>query len=198
MTVLVDDHLYFSADYNKKLDENGTYTRDIPLLNLYEDHYLFVYGTLKRGCSGSSIILSNRKNRFCGIGVTVDNSFDLLINNHALPVVIENTNKERLLKVKGELWLIDVETLIKIDNMESNGFIYERELRQIIVGKESVLAWMYLGIPKFWRNKELHDSPKFPTNNAASVPVAERTNKHYVHYYNEGFAHKITNKKEAD
>lgn len=192
-----DSHLYFSLDYPEKLKENGSYTRDIPLLNLYENHYLFTYGTLKRGCGASSVILASRENRFCGIGVTADDTFDMLIAEHGFPVVMEKTHKDRLLKVKGELWLVNTETLIKIDNMESNGYIYERELRRVIVGKEGVLAWMYVGVPKFWRGKILHDSPRFPTNNAASVPLHERTNKHFVHYYSEKMAAKIAGKAQV-
>ena len=180
--------LYFSGDYKKKLRENGDFTRDIAVLNGFEDHYVFVYGTLKRGHKRHSILASSRSNRFCGVGVTLGKTYDLLIANpENIPVLMENTTKERLLKTKGELWLVDTETLIKIDHVESNGYIYERVPRRIVVGKEYVIAWIYLGMPKFWRDKDLKDSPKF-SSGSDSEP------KHYFHFYNEGISQRLMSK----
>lgn len=189
-----DDHLYFSRDYKKKLEENGQYTRDIPSLNRYDNHYLFVYGTLKRGYLRHAT-LSGSKSIFCGVGVTVDETFDMLIADPAnFPVIIEYTSQERQLKVKGELWLVDTETLIKIDHMEANGTAYEREQRRVYVGKECIPAWIYIGISKFWREQELQDSPRFLMNNASAVPVSERTNKHYHHFFNPGISQRLMTK----
>lgn len=188
-----DDDLYFSSDYRKKLDENGEFTRDIPYLNLYDNHYVFVYGTLKRTCSRHNVLSSSRTNVFGGVAMTKDKNFDLVLHKESgIPVVLENTTKERLHAVKGELWLIDTETLIKLDHIESNGFVYERELRKVWVGKECITAWMYIGNNRFWLDKNVIDFPKFITpSDGASVP------KDYFHQYSEIIGKRLAGKEEG-
>ena len=191
------DHMYFSSDYKKRLTENGNYTRDIPYLNLYENHYVFVYGSLKRGHSRHSILTASQRTKFCGVGVSDDHTFDLVIADPGnIPVLLESTAKERLLKIKGELWLVDTETLIKLDHIESNGYLYERQSRRFWVGKESIPAWIYIGCPKFWRDKVLRDFPKFVSNNCIGIPMDQRTNKHFHYSFDETMARKLMRKND--
>src|SRR5690349_13042667 len=103
----VSETLFFSNDYKKKLFDNSRYTDDIAILNTMNNHYLFVYGSLKRGCSKHITLSANMKNIFCGNGVTSDSDFDMVISDPGgFPVLLEGTGaKDRLAKVKGELWL---------------------------------------------------------------------------------------------
>lgn len=172
--------LFFSADYKKRLQENGEWTDDIPYLNLYDRHHVFVYGTLKRGCNRHITLSSNTRNTYCGLGVTHKNSFDLLIAKpSAIPVAIENVAKARDAKIKGELWLVPTETILRMDRIESNGHLYERVVEKIHVGTEIIPAFMYVGLKDFWNNKELIDNPRMQENG-----------KHY-HWFNTALAARL-------
>ena len=68
---------YISDEISKTLVKQADMTPDVPELNLYENHYLFVYGTLKRGCRNHDMIKSQKKTKFCGVGVSSASNFDL-------------------------------------------------------------------------------------------------------------------------
>ncbi len=94
--------------------------------------------------------------------------------------MIEETNKARHAKVKGELWLVPTETLLKTDMVEGNGVMYERILDKVFVGTETIPCFMYLGMKSFWRDKDTADNPRMMQDG-----------KPY-HFYNEKIAERLS------
>lgn len=185
--------MWFSGNYKKQLEENGKYTTDIPWLNNFEDHHVFVYGSFKRGCARHIVLSSNTKNRYFGPAVTATQDYDMLVANPAgFPIVFNNcTEKGRLHKVKGELWMVPTETILRMDNIEANGLVYSRELTSIFVGKQTVYAWMYIGNPGFWRNKDMVNSPKWITSSKEGGELPRRREDYY-HFFREDVAARLT------
>jgi hypothetical protein len=70
---------WFSQGYRDILNDNGKYTWDIPYLNQYEGHYVFVYGTLRRGGSNHLVLSGNTKNVFGGVAVTSSARWDMWV-----------------------------------------------------------------------------------------------------------------------
>jgi gamma-glutamylcyclotransferase (GGCT)/AIG2-like uncharacterized protein YtfP len=162
--------LFFSFDFKKVLQDQAKWTSDIPYLNQFENHYVFVYGTLKRGMRRSEILTKNQQCKFCGVAVTEFNELDLLLfvdessaEGH-FPVLFDHVSKSRNAKVKGELWLVPTEVLLQLDKIEGNGYMFEREWTSVWVGTEKVHAFCYYGIKEFWRFQNLIDLPIMKSN----------------------------------
>lgn len=171
----------FSFDAREVLEDNGEFTPDIPYLNQYKNHYVFTYGTLKRGSSRNIVFSCNPKNEFCGVGVSKGNFDMLLYPEGGFPVAFEGLgNEERNTKLKGELWLVPTDTILKLDRIEANGKIFIRTYRKIWVGEECVSAFVYLGIKDFW-----HKCP-----NLLDLPMIRQNNKKY-HFFHEGLAARV-------
>jgi len=100
------------------------------------ENFLFVYGTLKRGFC-NHYFLSGSK--FVGKGVTKE-KYALYLKGE-IPYVIK---KPPVSKIKGEVYLVDSETLKNIDELEGHPFCYFRELTDIqLKTGEEIKAWMY-------------------------------------------------------
>ncbi len=103
---------------------------------------LFVYGTLKRGF-GNNVLLKNSK--FIGKAVTED-YFD--VYSCGFPCAYPNPNGK---KISGEIYELSREDFIVIDSLESNGFLYEREVQKFYCYKldKTLDAWIYIIISPY-------------------------------------------------
>ena len=98
---------------------------------------LFVYGTLKRGF-GNSILLRNSE--FVGCATTKD-FFD--VYDCGFPCAYPNQDGKR---IYGEIYELTEQDFVFTDRLESNGFLYQREVREFDCYNlnENCLAWIYL------------------------------------------------------
>lgn len=175
---------WFSQGYRDILNDNGKYTWDIPYLNQYEGHYVFVYGTLRRGGSNHLVLSGNTKNVFGGVAVTSSARWDMWVADTGagkprFPVMLYSGDKSRWAKVKGELWYVPTETILKMDRLEANGTLYERTMEGVWVGNEKVNAFVYEGMPSFWKDKATFNSPLMKQNGAS------------YHYFHQGMANTL-------
>jgi gamma-glutamylcyclotransferase (GGCT)/AIG2-like uncharacterized protein YtfP len=178
MSVHIDTREWVADTLCDMMDMNRRYTVDLPLLNKFKNHYVFVYGTLKAGCSRASALGVNRKNEFLGGAVTKSKELELVLSAHGgFPIALENTgNTTRYAPIRGQLWSVPTETILKLDAIESNGSMFFRETRLIHCGIHQVPAFMYIGVSNLWRQAQLLD-----------LPIVEVNNKRY-HVFNEGQA----------
>jgi gamma-glutamylaminecyclotransferase len=98
-------------------------------------HVVFVYGTLLRGLS-NHILLAQA--RFLGAART-KNSYALYLDT--FPKVVR---EEAVSPVVGELYLVDGQTLARLDDLEDHPFEYRREQITVIMDDgEETLTWIY-------------------------------------------------------
>jgi len=176
--------LFFSLTFKNELKEIAKWTHDVPYLNQFDNHYVFVYGSLKRGQKRGDLLTKSSKTKFCGIGVTESQEYEMLLHVNEdtrdnFPVIFENISKTRNAKVKGELWLVPTDVLLHMDKLEGNGYLYDRTWTTIQVGTERVHSFIYEGIKSFWKYQDLVD-----------LPILKENGKSY-HFYHGGMADKI-------
>lgn len=153
---------------DKALDIES-FTKDYPVLNLFEDHYIFVYGTLKYGYSNHRVI-NNKDCTFIADAFSTHAHFLLKQTRGGIPALLGTfgqTNKAAK-HVKGELYLVKTKMLPALDAFEQNGVIYKRTKLLFSVPypadkDELVPAWTYVGIKSAWEsaNETLDLCPSF-------------------------------------
>lgn len=160
------------------MEINRKFTVDLPILNQFENHYVFVYGTLKKGFSRSQALTREPRNEYCGIAMTDDKEFELVLSADAgFPVALRDTgNTSRLAPISGQLWLVPTSMILKLDRVEGNGQMYFREYHKVTCGVNTVPAFLYRGVNTFWRDKTLLD-----------LPIMKKGGDPY-HFYHEGQA----------
>ena len=93
--------------------------------SLDREHYLFVYGTLKRGMQWHDKFLA-RDAHFCGRATTMVR-LRLTVGNCGVPyLLLPEDNTEPLADVEGrqihgELWIVNDDTLLGMDQYEGIG-----------------------------------------------------------------------------
>ena len=105
---------------------------------------LFVYGTLKRGF-GNNYMLRNSK--FVGKSISVDR-FD--VYDCGFPCAYESPDGKLL---SGEIYELSDEDFIFTDRLESNGYLYERQVRNFECRNVQGItkSWIYIIINPFGR-----------------------------------------------
>lgn len=148
------------------LDTEG-FTKDYPDLNLFEDHYLFVYGTLKHGYSNHRVI-DNKDCLFLADAISTDGHFVMKQTRGGIPVILGTwgTQATDAKHVKGELYLVKTPMLRKLDVFEQNNVIYKRlKLRfsvPVPAAKDEIVpAWAYVGMKNNWVGESLGYCPYF-------------------------------------
>ena len=100
-----------------------------------ENNYLFVYGTLKRGFGNNYIL---RNSEFIGSAVSEDK---FVVYDCGFPCAYPDYNGK---KIKGEIYKLTEEDFIFTDRLESNGYLYNREVQEFITKKGLIKAWIYI------------------------------------------------------
>lgn len=135
------------------------FTHDLPLLLKKENHFLFVYGTLRRGKSNHS--LTQRTGiQYIGRGLTKANNYAMF--QSGVPVVLPIPEKSKIPKghIYGELYKVPTRYMPEFDALEGNGTVYQRRKTRIQLAKEphhnlenhEVTAWMYHGLDHYFCN----------------------------------------------
>jgi gamma-glutamylaminecyclotransferase len=93
---------------------------------------LFVYGTLKRGCSNHAVM---RGAEFAGEAATEPGY--LMVNCGSYPGLVRAANGQAGMAIRGELYRIDEALLAKLDRFESVPTEYVRETIRLADGSEA-------------------------------------------------------------
>lgn len=142
--------------FHKKVVANNSLSDDIPNLNDYENHYVFVYGTLMQG--GSRPFLNPRD--MVGKGRTLSAGF--VMRRYApgnFPVVYAGGDIEPKGFVNGELYLVPTSTIPWLDRIEANGYLYRRRATRVWSYRtmEAITAWMYFILPDKIEEQQVDD-----------------------------------------
>lgn len=137
----------------KELIEAADYTHDYPRLARKTFHYVFVYGTLKKGFRNHSALSSSR---LVGCGFTaVDRFFLAKHSTYAYPIAFFDNNLATRGRIYGEIYRVHPSVIQRLDDLESNELMYKRHLLNFTVASpgqetQNVHAWTYVGIKDFW------------------------------------------------
>jgi gamma-glutamylaminecyclotransferase len=102
---------------------------------------VFVYGTLKAGYGNHQLLADS-----ISIGDASTVARWAMIDS-GFPVVLPGDDGQ----VVGEVYDIDKITLQRLDRLESNGHMYQREVVDVALANGEVIqAWMYVGVPDYW------------------------------------------------
>ncbi len=82
-------------------------------------YHVFVYGSLKKGFGNHHLL---NDSEFLGEAETCDSRFEM-VSLGGFPGVYDEGND----KIKGEIYLINQNTLTKLDRLESEGTFYSRK-----------------------------------------------------------------------
>jgi gamma-glutamylcyclotransferase (GGCT)/AIG2-like uncharacterized protein YtfP len=158
------------ADVQKLVESSfkrAHFTPDFPKLNREAEHYIFVYGTLKRNKSNHRVIEKN--SRYVTTAFTADKSFIMKETKGGhIPVVLGtlgDKDQSQAARVQGEVYLVPTSMMERLDEFEQNGVLYRRaKLCVNTADKQRFIAWTYLGIKTAWINDvNLGWAPKWTT-----------------------------------
>lgn len=170
------------------LRARASYTPDLLELKKYDNHLLFVYCTLKKSYKDNGIL---KDSIYLGEGKTQSSTFNL--KESAFPVAFSvlldsSPNKGRL---KGEVYAVSLETIMKIDILKNNGAYHNRVKRQILledqkytthgkVCKPYTLCHIYLGNENYWNGRHLSQTIPY----TITYPGTERPRQKVFEYNN--------------
>lgn len=129
---------------------NGSYfTKDIPSLERYHWHYLFVYDDLKKGLDQNDYLAGAELISTKAYTSEARYEMKYLQNKgYKMPYIRFTGDKNRNGYIRGDLYRVFTEEIIDIDTLNNNGEMYFRVKLPIIISshtKQSVLAWTYMG-----------------------------------------------------
>jgi gamma-glutamylaminecyclotransferase len=140
-------------------------------------HLVFVYGTLKKTYGNNRLLQTSE---FLGEDTTIG---DFRMKQVGFPAVwkareddeISDAEKPFYGKVSGEVYRVTDEVLERLDNLESNGRMYQRE--QVLVESDdngdTGMAWMYIATPSFW--KQIENYPDIMPNEEGIISWPMKT-----------------------
>jgi len=106
---------------------------------------VFVYGTLMSGYGNHKYFLSDAD--VWGEAVTVEPKYDLVCLG-GFPGVLPGGE----CAIDGELYTVDDFTMKRLDRLESNGEMYQREIVPVMTQNGGIVnAWMYIFLGEPWR-----------------------------------------------
>ena len=119
---------------------------------------VFVYGTLRRGCSNARFLANTE---FVGYGSTVDSYSLYADRDSGLPCVVERP----LTAIVGELYRVSSALLLgPLDALEEHPEVYRRKLVPVVVNGFEYAAWMYIWPHPVTDSFELIPSGNFGTD----------------------------------
>lgn len=138
--------------------ENASYTPDLPELMQKDSHYVFVYGTLKKGFRNHRIL---EIEEYVGPGSTLNNYSMLVTKNTKapFPIVFPDGRADRRGAIYGEIFKVRPRVIRELDYLESNGTMYKRSITPVYVAFKNgsvkkIYAFMYKGKRDFWSTRE--------------------------------------------
>lgn len=196
----------FDKEWIDSVDEKTKYTPDIWHLDRYTTIPLFVYGEEQSRHEKNSDMLGwyvpktvafTTENFTMWKHVLGKESYPIVMNNN-LP--FENYNwfnirhgKLPMAKIRGEIYHVDQESIIELDNYRQNGLKFERVLTQVIVPHrdprytgflhlKDMKAYMYIGKESYWEDQILMGA-KNPTPRFRRVRSFENKRAYAKPYY---------------
>lgn len=128
----------------------------------YDDkrHRVFVYGTLMRGYANNYTFLQGEDTVFMGNACTSSPMYLIYSGGPGtFPVACDympETSVTEELQILGELYDVSSSTLLKMDQLEGEGYMYDRKRRPVVDGEAvSHIAEMYVGVPSFWEKEQI-------------------------------------------
>jgi gamma-glutamylcyclotransferase (GGCT)/AIG2-like uncharacterized protein YtfP len=118
-------------------------------INWDATYNVFVYGTLKSHQANHDLLApAETGSTFIGAAVSTKETYMMACNGGFPMVQDTQTIGYNRYKVIGEIYKIDHQTLIRLDQLESNGRLYSRAQKTFLVNLEGepteVTAWIYL------------------------------------------------------
>ncbi|XP_055374256.1 putative gamma-glutamylcyclotransferase CG2811 isoform X2 [Condylostylus longicornis] len=137
-----------------------------------KNHHVFVYGTLKRNQPNHYWLTDpeNGEAIFIGEGKTKE-KFPLVVGTrYNIPFLLNKVGVGN--NIEGEIYEINDKMLSKLDILEDYPQYYDREIRDIQMGNETLKCWLYLirKFPESLLNKKLLTS----YSNTKELPYRER------------------------
>lgn len=156
-----EDHSIWSSLDNLKSEiseivERGHYTPDFPKLNELSHQYIFVYGTLKHGYRNHKLL---HDQDLVGCGYTDQDRFFLAKEKQAkFPIALFDNREHVRARLYGEIYKVQPEVILDLDNLESNGILFKRfplliNYFQKIGGPYTLRCWVYIGIKDYWASR---------------------------------------------
>lgn len=156
MSVRRDKDSYLT---NELLQRKNDTTPDFLKMKLRGDFLpVFVYGTLK---SGGRLASALDGSAFLGEAGTVTSTYKMMISSGNFPVVRPVTKGGG--QIMGEVYMCHPRTILRLDEIEANGTMYDRQERHVWLYDQSYLtdsgrrvvpsvrASMYVGNADFWK-----------------------------------------------
>jgi gamma-glutamylcyclotransferase (GGCT)/AIG2-like uncharacterized protein YtfP len=148
----------FKKKMHDMIDRN-CYTPDMMQIEAQRGHLLFVYGTLKNGCT-RNWMLKSYKARFVASAISW-NMFSMFYSPKlGFPVVMPSYKESAVGNIVGQLWIVPPKAIRVLDECEKNGDMYFRQRinTQIITKPTDTnfqqyacqYAWAYIGNPLEW------------------------------------------------
>ena len=107
--------------------------------------HVFVYGTLKRGFRNHTILEYDTE--FVSDAILKNHTMYYSSNDHGFPVAVADKNSN----IVGELYeILDEDVLGDLDDLEAEGFMYERKTLIVHTPTKTVHSYVYIGLPSVW------------------------------------------------
>lgn len=147
-------------------------TPDMPEIRAQGNQLVFVYGTLKQSFHNHHVL--NRDAQYLGKARTYKDGWSMF-DTGGFPVVLPAQDAGNF--VYGEVYSVTPDNMIRLDGLESNGYMYQRERvrfklldqemeHEMFKGKVNALrdAWMYVGMSDYWADETriTEIGPTFP------------------------------------
>jgi gamma-glutamylcyclotransferase (GGCT)/AIG2-like uncharacterized protein YtfP len=174
--------------------DRGYYSPDLPTLNRYTHHDVFIYGSNKKNMGRPWLV---RKGTPLGVGYTLSDKFVMYSETRDNPeaVILPSGTPSLCASVYGELYRITTEQLLRLDFNMSNRSQFMRIKQTIRVkrGNQYVnyMCWIYVGNRSYWGDKinnADNSHKRLSLCEITSVNIGNRL----IPYYN--FQHKYTKK----
>lgn len=159
--------------YNHMRDlskRDNTNTRDWKFRKIEDWIPVFVYGSLKSGGWLHNIL---KDSFWLGDATTALKEFAMWDSGSGFPVVRDvHKDHEAAGRIVGELYMVDPVTLLELDRVEGNNYMYSRRQAwvwaqdhtkevedantgEIRKARPAIHAWVYVGMNDFWRGHDL-------------------------------------------
>ena len=114
---------------------------------------VFVYGTLRKGSTANHFLADAT---YVGEDTTKQKSFDMVDLYSSSTSSFPGVVKTGKFGIEGDVYLVNDDTLSMLDDYESNGSLYNRELIELSGFKDK--AWIYFfNLARFERNFKVLD-----------------------------------------
>jgi gamma-glutamylaminecyclotransferase len=137
----------YLEDLERLQAQLGAFSSETPEYAKDQRHFLFVYGTMKRGLRNHKRL---EKAKFVGEGVSVGNAY--LMWTKRLPgvpgkrLLAPVLTLDGVFRIRGEVYEVDGPTLAHIDLCEGHPVIYERMKcdYDLFEANKTLTAWTYM------------------------------------------------------